>query len=328
VKQLATSYSELRTPNSELRLPNSELRTPKMFPSYIPSAASNLTETTSIALAAQIKQVAIPTPLAEEPVATTYVSQGSGGTPILLIHGFDSSLLEFRRLLPLLAVQQATYAVDLLGFGFTQRNLTIPLNPANIKTHLYHFCQTVIQQPVILVGASMGGAAAIDFTLNYPDAVEKLVLIDSAGLAKQPTIGKLMFSPIDTFATEFLRNPKIRQSISRTAYFDKSFASADAQACAALHLHCPNWHKSLIAFTKSGGYGSLGNKITAIAQPTLIIWGRQDKILGIKDAVKFEQNITDSRLVWIDNCGHVPHLEKPDTTAGEILKYVWCEIAG
>jgi pimeloyl-ACP methyl ester carboxylesterase len=292
-----------------------------MFPSYIPSAASNLTEATSIALAAQIKQVAIPTPLTTEAVATTYVSQGSGGTPILLIHGFDSSLLEFRRLLPLLAAQQSTYGVDLLGFGFTQRNLAIPQNPENIKTHLYHFCQTVIKQPVILVGASMGGAAAIDFALDYPELVKKLVLIDSAGLAKPPAIGKFMFSPIDTFATEFLRNPKIRQSISRAAYFDKSYASTDAQACATLHLHCQNWNKSLIAFTKSGGYGSLGNKIAAIHQPTLIIWGRQDKILGIKDAVKFEQGIADSRLVWIDNCGHVPHLEKPDATACEILKY-------
>jgi pimeloyl-ACP methyl ester carboxylesterase len=290
-----------------------------MFPSYIPAEASNLTEAQSIALTKQIKQVAIPTPLSKEDVATTYVHQGSGGTPILLIHGFDSSLLEFRRLFPLLAAQQSTYAVDLLGFGFTQRNLEIPLNPENIQTHLYCFWQTVIQQPMIIVGASMGGAAAIDFTLTYPDAVEKLVLIDSAGLAKQPAIGKFMFSPIDTFATEFLRNPKIRQSISRSAYFNRSLASLDAQVCAALHLKCFNWNKSLIAFTKSGGYGSLIDKISTIQQHTLIIWGRQDKILGIKDAIKFQRAIPHSKLVWIDRCGHVPHLEKPDTTAKEIL---------
>jgi pimeloyl-ACP methyl ester carboxylesterase len=293
-----------------------------MFPSYLPAAVSNLTEATSIALASQIQQVAIPTPITTEDVVTTYVHQGNYGTPILLIHGFDSSLLEFRRLLPILALQQSTYAVDLLGFGLTQRNLAIALNPENIKTHLYHFWQTVIGQPVILVGASMGGAAAIDFTLDYPEVVEQLILIDSAGLAKQPNLGKFMFSPIDTFATEFLRNPKIRQSISRAAYYDKSFASADAQACAALHLDCPDWNKSLIAFTKSGGYGSFINKIGAIQQPTLIIWGKQDKILGIKDAAKFEQGIANSRLVWIDNCGHVPHLEKPEVTAREILKEI------
>ncbi|MGF1589668.1 MAG: alpha/beta fold hydrolase [Pleurocapsa sp.] len=291
-----------------------------MFPSCIPPEASSLTESTSINLAQQIQQVFIPTPLSQENMATTYVNQGNGGTPILLIHGFDSSLLEFRRLLPILAAQHSTYAVDLLGFGFTQRNLDIPLNPENIKIHLYYFWKTIIKQPVILAGASMGGAAAIDFTLTYPDAVEKLVLVDSAGLAKQPAIGKFMFPPIDTFATEFLRNPKIRQSISRAAYFNKSFASLDAQACAALHLKCLDWHKSLIAFTKSGGYGSFAPRIAEIQQPTLIIWGKQDKILGTKDAVRFEQAMPNSKLVWIDNCGHVPHLEKPEATAREILK--------
>ncbi len=291
-----------------------------MFPSWIPSEASNLTESTSIALAKQVKQAFISTPLSKEDIATTYVDRETKGTPILLIHGFDSSVLEFRRLFPLLAQQQSTYAVDLLSFGFTQRNLNIPLNPENIKTHLYHFWKTMIKQPVILAGASMGGAAAIDFTLTYPEAVDKLVLLDSAGLAKQPAIGKFMFPPLDTFATEFLRNPKVRQNISRTAYFDKSFASLDALNCAALHLKCQDWHRSLIAFTKSGGYGSFAAHISQIKQKTLIIWGKQDKILGTKDAAKFKQAIPDSKLVWIDNCGHVPHLEKPDVTAQEILK--------
>lgn len=290
-----------------------------MFPSCLPPEANSLTEATSIALAQQIQQASIPTPLSKNEIATTYVHQGSGAVPILLIHGFDSSLLEFRRLLPLLATQQSTWAVDLLGFGFTQRNLDITLNSANIKTHLYYFWQTLIQQPVILVGASMGGAAAIDFTLTYPEAVAKLVLIDSAGLAKQPAIGKLMFPPLDYLATEFLRNPKIRQNISRAAYFDGSFASLDAQTCAALHLQCLNWNKSLIAFTKSGGYGSFANQLAQIQQPTLILWGKQDKILGTKDAKKFAQAIPKSKLVWIDNCGHVPHLEKPQITATEIL---------
>ncbi|MEN9521480.1 MAG: hypothetical protein RLZZ381_4068, partial [Cyanobacteriota bacterium] len=142
---------------------------------------------------------------------------------------------------------------------------------------------------------------------------------DSAGLAKQPAIGKLMFPPLDFLATEFLRNPKIRQNISRAAYFDPSFASLDAQACAALHLQCSDWNKSLIAFTKNGGYGSFANQLAQIQQQTLILWGKQDKILGTKDAAKFAQAIPNSKLVWIDNCGHVPHLEQPQVTATEIL---------
>jgi pimeloyl-ACP methyl ester carboxylesterase len=67
------------------------------------------------------------------------VHQGKGGTPILLLHGFDSSVLEFRRLLPLLATENETWAVDLLGFGFTDRIAGIPFSPSAIKTHLYYF---------------------------------------------------------------------------------------------------------------------------------------------------------------------------------------------
>ena len=292
-----------------------------MFPEYIPTQANQLTEDTSIDLAKQIKLAPLQTSFTTEAINTAYVKQGSGGIPILLLHGFDSSLLEFRRLIPLLAAQQETWAVDLLGFGFSDRLSNIPYGVEAIEKHLHYFWKSYIQQPVILVGASMGGAAAIDFTLTYPNAVAKLVLLDSAGLAKQPIVGKFMFSPLDYWATEFLRNPKVRQNISKAAYFDKSFASLDAQTCAALHLKCPNWNQALIAFTKSGGYGSFTKQIQNLTQETLIVWGRQDKILGTKDAGKFAKLIPNNKLVWIDNCGHVPHLEKAAVTAQEILSF-------
>jgi pimeloyl-ACP methyl ester carboxylesterase len=286
---------------------------------FIPTEANNLTESTSIALVKQIQCELISTPLNSVAIATSYVKQGTGDTPILLLHGFDSSLLEFRRLLPLLAQEKETWAVDLLGFGFTDRLADLSFNPVAIKTHLYYFWKTFIQKPVILVGASMGGATALDFTLSYPNLVEKLVLLDSAGLGKPPAIGKFMFSPLDRLATNFLSNPKVRLNISRNAYYDKSFASLDAQICARLHLKCDRWSEALISFTKSGGYGYFGDRLSVIEQSTLILWGANDKILGTKDAAKFEQKLPNSKLVWIPECGHVPHLEKPQTIAQEIL---------
>jgi len=157
----------------------------------LPTEVSQLTETTSQALAQQIKWLEIVHN--SETITTSYVYQSpdrapsnqeldtqlinniESNYPIVLLHGFDSSVLEFRRLLPLLAKEIPTYAVDLLGFGFTKRKL--PINPERIKSRLYSFWQTLINQPIILVGASMGGAAAIDFTLTYPEVVHKLVLI-------------------------------------------------------------------------------------------------------------------------------------------------------
>ena len=292
-----------------------------MFADFLPSLFALLTESTSIELAQNILRQPIFTPLSQQPVATTYVRQGKGETPIVLLHGFDSSLLEFRRLLPLLAAKYETWAIDLLGFGFTERIAGMSLSPRSIATHLYYFWKTLIEQPVILVGASMGGAAAIDFTMTYPEVVKKLVLIDSAGCTQGPSMGKYLFPPLGYLATSFLRNPKVRQQISINAYYDRNFASLDAQLCARLHLEMPRWSDALIAFTKSGGYPAFGEKLGEIRQPTLILWGRNDRILGTADATKFESAIANSKLIWIEECGHVPHLEKPQITAQHILDF-------
>ncbi|WP_096608178.1 alpha/beta fold hydrolase [Calothrix sp. NIES-2100] len=293
-----------------------------MFPSFLPKAVEQLTEPAAIALAQSVQLQAIATPLTNQPINTTYVHQGSGGVPILLIHGFDSSVLEFRRLLPLLAAENETWAVDLLGFGFTDRGADIQYSSTAIKTHLYYFWKTLINQPVILLGASMGGAAAIDFTLTYPEAVKQLVLIDSAGLQGGSLASKLMFPPLDYLASEFLRSPKVRDRICRAAYKSQELLLADSVDCAALHLQMPNWSKALIAFTKSGGYRAFKfKKIAEIMQPTLILWGDNDKILGTKDASRFKRAISHSQLIWIKDCGHIPHLEQPQITAEHILAF-------
>jgi pimeloyl-ACP methyl ester carboxylesterase len=286
----------------------------------VTSAAQGLTEPTSIDLFQQIQFAAISSQ--NQIINTSYVRQGNGDLPILLLHGFDSSVLEWRRLLPLLSTATETWAVDLLGFGFGDRSAHLEFSPQTIREHLWQLWQTMIQRPIIIIGASMGGAAAIDFTIQHPEAVEKLILIDSAGLQAPPKIGKLMFPPLDRLATNFLSNPQIRQSISRAAYFDASWASADAQLCAALHLQSPRWREALIAFTKSGGYGNFGGVLTQIQQSVLILWGQQDQILGTKDAAKFQQQLFHSQFQWIADCGHVPHLEKPQATAQMILSYL------
>jgi pimeloyl-ACP methyl ester carboxylesterase len=310
-----------------------------MIDCKLPTEVSQITETNSQYLAQQIKWLEINTSPdnSSETITTSYVYQSpdrsptnpesdnqlinnlASNYPIVLLHGFDSSVLEFRRLLPLLAKQIPTYAVDLLGFGFTERKL--PISPDRIKNHLYRFWQTLIDQPIILVGASMGGAAAIDFALTYPEVVHKLVLIDSAGVTKGSSLGKFLIPPLGYMATSFLANPQIRQKISINAYFDPQLASEDARICAALHLQCPHWQQGLISFTKSGGYGDFSGKLANLELSTLILWGDHDRILGTQDATKFYRHLPHSQLVWIEKCGHVPHLEQPEVTAQEILLF-------
>lgn len=294
-----------------------------MYPDFLPTSVQNLEEVPSIRLAQQMRQQPINTPLCDRPIATTYISVGSPGPvpPFLLLHGFDSSLLEFRRLVPQLAPQQQTWAVDLLGFGFSDRTVSPTHDPGAIKLHLHSVWQQLIDRPVVLVGASMGGAVAIDFALTYPACVAGLVLIDSAGFAAGPAMGKLMFPPLDGWATAFLRNPAVRRQISRNAYCDPILVTPDAELCAALHLQCPAWQEALIAFTKSGGYNFLAPKIGQLTCPTLIVWGDSDRILGTKDADRFAATVPSSQLRWIPQAGHVPHLEKPEATAAAMMEF-------
>jgi len=300
----------------------------------LPVEAKGLSEDTSIAIAQQIQWAEVTLPTGT--VKTSYVVRGeksSDRAPLLLLHGFDSSLFEFRRLVPELVTQgrgRQVYALDLAGFGFCDRTSPVfktkkptdTVNPDLVRQHLVAFCQQVIGEPVVLVGASMGGGVAIDLTVSHPDLVERLVLLDAVGFAPAPVIGRFMFSPLDKWATNFLRNSGVRRKISENAYFDKSFVTPDAELCAALHLLMPSWQEALIAFTKSRGYGGLAEKIAQIGVPTLVLWGRQDKILGVKDAARFEETLQDGKLVWIEECGHVPHLEKAEMAAGSILGFL------
>ena len=264
-----------------------------------------------------IKKNPITTPLNSQPISTAYIHQGNNGIPILLLHGFESSLLEFRLLVPLLAAKNETWAVDLLGFGFTQRLKNISYSPDTIKTHLYHFWKTQINKPVILVGASMGGATAIDFTLNYPDSVHQLVLINSVGYSGSFPQGRFLFPPFDYLAVEYWKQRKLQPLFFGETFGNLTNAELTSLQCAALHLDMPNWHEATISFTKSGGYSEIAPRIKEISKPTLILWGEKDETLPMGDAYKFERDIVQSRLIWL-RCGHTPQLELP----GEVAEHI------
>ncbi|MDY6899777.1 MAG: alpha/beta hydrolase [Cyanobacteriota bacterium] len=282
---------------------------------------SKIKDCNTLNLFKNIQTISINTPLNFQPITTAFIHQGDSGIPILLLHGFESSLLEFRLLIPLLAAKNETWAVDLLGFGFTQRLKNINYSPSTIKTHLYHFWKTQINRPVILVGASMGGATAIDFTLDYPDCVHQLVLINSVGYSGSFPQGKFLFSPLDYWAVEYWKQRKLQALFWGEIFGNLSNTEIVSLQCAALHLDMPNWHEAIISFTKSGGYYNLELRIKQIYKPTLILWGENDETLPIEDADKFQRDIVESELIWL-KCGHNPQLELPGVVAGKIFNFI------
>ncbi|MEH2039182.1 alpha/beta fold hydrolase [Nostoc sp.] len=293
-----------------------------MFPNFLPLQVNQPKDPETIAFIQSIERINLVTSLSDQPVPTTYIHKGCGVTPILLLHGFDSSILEFRLLLPLLAAQNETWAVDLLGFGFTQRQKEINYSPITIKIHLYNFWKTLINRPIILVGASMGGATAIDFTLTYPQIVKSLVLMNSLGYTSSPAFSKYLFPPFDFLAVEYLRQRHILalNLCSVLPNFDPKILLAIQ--CAMLHQQMPLWHDAMIDYVKTGGYSNLADRIAQVKKPTLILWGEADNMLPLEDAEKFQRSIANSQLIKLKNCGHAPQIEQPQITSQHILQFL------
>ncbi|BBN17429.1 hypothetical protein MPTK1_7g14470 [Marchantia polymorpha subsp. ruderalis] len=297
----------------------------KVFPAFLPPEVQFLEEPAAREMAYRMQQVPVQTSLSQQPILTsTVVSKaGDGKPPVLLLHGFDSSLLEWRRLFPLLEAGGAqSYAVDILGWGFNNTEGVTSFGVEAKREHLYEFWKTYIKKPMVLVGASLGGSIAIDFAVTHPDAVAKLVLIDAQGFAEgvgnMATIPKFMaYAGIALLKSVPLRSYAFYLAFAKTTMS----AIADGMRVGRLHCLVPGWADSSVNFMLSGGY-NVASKIPEVQQETLVIWGEQDKILPREYAERFRKELPRPQLELVKDAGHIPHVEQPSVVADLILKFI------
>jgi pimeloyl-ACP methyl ester carboxylesterase len=248
--------------------------------------------------------------------------------PVVLIHGFDSSNLEFRRLGSKLAARgMDTYAVDLLGWGFSQLDNVSDFSASAKVEALQSFTRTVVLKEnsvggFCIAGASLGGAAAIE-TATINEGCQGLVLIDAQGFVDGIGPMASLPKPIAKLGVNVLKSVPLRSSANQMSYFDKkTFATDEAVVVGRLHCMQDGWSEALVNFMQSGGF-SPSKFVSRVPVPSLVLWGRQDGILdGAEFAPKFLEALPDARICWIENCGHVPHLEQPEETADSILEFV------
>ena len=302
------------------------------FPDFIPAEqAAEIEEPAAVQMLKKMQRVELNVPGLGR-VQTSFVSHIASEDPSLdrpafvLLHGFDSSLLEFRRFAPVLSTLGDAYAVDLAGWGFSDCGFSersdIELGPTQKAAHFRAFCEQVIGRPVVLLGTSLGGTVAIDFTLNNPELVQKLILVDAQGFIDG--IGPLASMPrfLSVLGVQILRSVPLRQMANKMAYNDKKkYATDDAMRIGRLHTHLPGWTDANVAFMRSGGY-SVSTRLSEVKVPTLVVWGRQDEILSPEYAQQFIDALPDAQLVWVDQCGHVPALEQPQQLLKAVQKFV------
>jgi len=239
------------------------------------------------------------------------------GKPLLFLHGFDSSFLEFRRIYPFLKNKFQLIIPDLLGFGFTPRVASNEYNPRKIISNLIDIINTLtLKNKLMLVGASMGGSVAINLAKEIPDLIDKIILLSPAGFFGQ---SKIIPFPLNQIGATFLGLPQVRKSLCRQAfaYPDKSVGSMEEQI-ASIHLGCHGWRNSLASFAKSGGFAGTHKYIQNIPIKTLC--GENDRILGKKE-IKNIRKIEKLNFVGLQNCGHLPHIDLPSLSSKIIQDY-------
>ncbi|KGG05898.1 putative alpha/beta hydrolase [Prochlorococcus marinus str. MIT 9321] len=242
---------------------------------------------------------------------------GGKGPPILLLHGFDSSFLEFRRIYQSLKRNFQVIIPDLLGFGFSPRCATDEYNPSRIISFLIDILKNLkITNNLKIIGASMGGSTALKLSFEITDSVDKIILLSPAGLYGEP---KSIPFPLNQIGAFFLGLPQVRKSLCRQAFaFPDECVGEMEEQIASIHLGCKGWRNSLASFAKSGGFAGTHKYIKNI--PIKAVCGENDRILG-KNEIKNIRKIDKLNLVELQNCGHLPHVDLPSLTSKIIEDY-------
>ncbi len=228
------------------------------------------------------------------------------GPPIIMLHGFDSCFLEYRRLAPLLKDKNQLFIPDLYGFGFCPRPTDGDYGINSIINKLSEVVDRLPNYPRIgIIGASMGGAIAIELARKYPNKINRLLLLSPAGLTGREMKLSTLLSKIGVC---FLRQSFVRESLCKRSFFDPiSNVGKAEKEIASIHLKVKGWDQSLAKFAQAGGISNLG--IPLPTQPIQVILGKGDRIL--EEAQKKDcRDLFNSSVQELEGCGHLPHLEK------------------
>jgi pimeloyl-ACP methyl ester carboxylesterase len=162
------------------------------------------------------------------------------------------------------------------------------------------------------VGNSFGGWIATDFAVQHPEMVDKLVLVDAAGLAWQGPLPDLNPSTIAGWRT-----------LIELVFYDKKMVS-DEGVMQAFTQHMRNNDGYTIQRTVAGFASPQfeDGKLASIHAATLVVWGRQDELIPLASGEKLRDGIAGAKLLVFEHCGHVPQIEKPAEFNQALLEFI------
>ncbi len=226
-----------------------------------------------------------------------YIESGAEGEVILLLHGLFGALSNFEGIFKRFS---------------DQYNVVIPILPIyempifevsvmGLVDFVTRFVQFKGYNKVHLVGNSLGGHIALLYAIAHPEHIASITLTGSSGLFES------------AFGTAFPKRGDYDYIKRKTGdtFYDPAVATKELVDEVFGIVNDRNKAIRVVATAKSAVRHNLGDKLHKIKAPTLLIWGMQDAVTPPFVAEKFHELIADSRLHFLDKCGHAPMMEKP-----------------
>ncbi|MDQ3651955.1 MAG: alpha/beta hydrolase [Acidobacteriota bacterium] len=265
-----------------------------------------------------------------EGVRVHYQEAGaSDAPPVVLIHGFCASAFVWGDvLLNIAAMGFRLIAPDLIGFGFSEKPRDGEYTIDAQARMIVRLMDALRIKRAALVGSSYGGAVAASCALDFPERVERLVLVDpvSNDDVKNQTLLRLAASPVmgDLVSPLIIDSRRLMRWRMAKVYADGSaphLVGAERMRAHHLPLRNANAHRAVLRTLRRWNAGRVEREAHRITQPVLLIWGEDDRDIPLVHGERLHALIPNSRLIVFRGCGHLPQEERPEEFAGLVAGF-------
>ena len=246
-----------------------------------------------------------------------YFESGSSKKTLVLVHGLGASSERWKYVLPLLATEFHVVVPDLVGFGYSDK----PLADYTIdffSNFLEKFLLSLGIEQTSIIGSSLGGQIAAEYTSSHSHSVNKLILVSPSGIMKQSTFA------LDAYIMAALY-PNEESARNAFETMDGSGKKIPMEIINGFvtRMKLPN-AKFAFMSTLLGLKNSdlITKKLENISSPTLVIWGSDDPVIPITFANGFVSSINDCKFYEMNECGHTPYVQDPKLFASQVLKFL------
>ena len=237
---------------------------------------------------------------------------GGTGEPLVLVHGLGGRALDFAPLMLALAREHRVFALDLLGYGSSDRpdvNYSVTLETGILRQFLESQGLTRFD----LAGWSMGGWISLNFTSQYPDRVHRLILLDSAGMKFTPSFDLRLLSPHTVAEMRGLEKVMTPHPERTPAFITRDFLR---------QLRAEDWVIQRTVANMITMREVMDGKLASVTMPVLMVWGKQDILTPIAIAEEMRNEMPQSVLAVLDDCGHLAPIECRDRVLAEIERFL------